>query len=590
MSPASRLQAAERDMFPFLLHQSDMPTPEPSVDSLILPLAVLHQLQDLLQQMALWVQSSGQSSGEVLLLNATTLPLAVQARLLDGKQFMVLVSRPFSVLLSGWRAQEGGVSGGPGDLDVAERSQRVDLTFEPGAIATFLQTLSKGCEADADLMAELQAAGDRLQPNDPLAQTEFTRRLVALLTNRVLLPERSSLEQQVVARTHDLQEAVLAAQTANRAKSEFLAAVSHELRTPLTTIIGMSATLLRWSLGELSPRQRSFLQTIHDSGQHLLELINDILDLSQVESGRAVLKLSPFSLTMIAQQSMKAVEETAMKQGVELILDLRVDPSRDRFVADPHRVKQILLNLLSNAVKFTAAGGKVTLRVMTDPQHAIFQVIDTGIGIPEQQRPLLFQKFQQLDSSYQRLYQGTGLGLALTKQLVDLHGGRIMVDSTVGVGSVFTVQLPTRSKDDAAEATAPIPALDGLGRTILGRVVLVENDELTANIICDMLTAAGYQVVWVLEGSTAFSQIELLQPDAVIVDVQSPENAGAELIHNLRHSPLTRHLKVIALASDEASPYAAPAIAAADACINKPIQPEAVLPRVLSLMAIAEMP
>lgn len=575
-------------MFPFLLHQSDMPTPEPSVDSLILPLAVLHQLQDLLQQMALWVQSSGQSSGEVLLLNATTLPLAVQARLLDGKQFMVLVSRPFSVLLSGWRAQEGGVSGGPGDLDVAERSQRVDLTFEPGAIATFLQTLSKGCEADADLMAELQAAGDRLQPNDPLAQTEFTRRLVALLTNRVLLPERSSLEQQVVARTHDLQEAVLAAQTANRAKSEFLAAVSHELRTPLTTIIGMSATLLRWSLGELSPRQRSFLQTIHDSGQHLLELINDILDLSQVESGRAVLKLSPFSLTMMAQQSMKAIEETALKQGVELTLDLRIDPSRDRFVADPHRVKQILLNLLSNAVKFTAAGGKVTLRVMTDPQHAIFQVIDTGIGIPEQQRPLLFQKFQQLDSSYQRLYQGTGLGLALTKQLVDLHGGRIMVDSTVGVGSVFTVQLPARSKDDAAEATTPIPALDGLGRTILGRVVLVENDELTANIICDMLTAAGYQVVWVLEGSTAFSQIELLQPDAVIVDVQSPENAGAELIHNLRHSPITQHLKVIALASDEASPYAAPAIAAADACINKPIQPEAVLPRVLSLMAIAE--
>jgi two-component system sensor histidine kinase/response regulator len=119
-------------------------------------------------------------------------------------------------------------------------------------------------------------------------------------------------------------------------------------------------------------------------------------------------------------------------------------------------------------------------------------------------------------------------------------------------------------------------------------VVLVENDELTANIICDMLTAAGYQVVWVLEGSTAFSQIELLQPDAVIVDVQSPENAGAELIHNLRHSPITQHLKVIALASDEASPYAAPAIAAADSCITKPIQPEDVLPRVLSLVAIAE--
>ncbi|MFQ3617617.1 MAG: ATP-binding protein [Cyanobacteriota bacterium] len=589
MSPASRLQAAERDWFPSLLQQSDMPTPEPSVDSLILPLTVLHQLQDLLQQMALWVQSSGD---EVLLLSAMTLPLDVQARLPDGKQFVVLVSRPFSVLMSGWSAAGSGVSGQASDLDVAERSQRVDLTFEPGAIATFLQVLIDLCQAEPDLVAELSAAGDRLQPNDPLAQTEFTRRLVTLLTHPVSLsgPERSSLEQQVVARTYDLQEAMLAAQTANRAKSEFLAAVSHELRTPLTTIIGMSATLLRWSLGELSPRQRSFLQTIHDSGQHLLELINDILDLSQVESGRAMLKLSPFSLTMMAQQSMKAVEETAAKQGVELILDLRIDPSRDRFVADPHRVKQILLNLLSNAVKFTAAGGKVTLRVMTDPQSAIFQVIDTGIGIPEQQRSLLFQKFQQLDSSYQRLYQGTGLGLALTKQLVDLHGGRIMVDSTVGVGSVFTVQLPARSKDEADASNASISALDGLGRTILGRVVLVENDELTANIICDMLTAAGYQVVWVLEGSTAFSQIELLQPDAVIIDVQSPENAGAELIHNLRHSPVTHHLKVIALASDEASPYAAPAIAAADCCIAKPIQPEDVLPRVLSLMAIAETP
>jgi two-component system sensor histidine kinase/response regulator len=572
-----------------------MPTLEPSVDSLIVPLAVLHQLQDLLQQMALWAQSSGDG---VLLLGATTLPLAVQAQLPDGKQFMVLVSRPFSVLLSGWQAEDAnGDSGQVVQQGHRERSQyvesqHVDLTFEPGAIATFLQSLSHLCAADVELTAALRAAGDRLQPNDPHAQTEFTRRLVTLLATPVLLPEpeRSSLEQQVVARTHDLQEAVLAAQAANRAKSEFLASVSHELRTPLTTIIGMSATLLRWSLGELSPRQRSFLQTIHDSGQRLLELINDILDLSQVESGRAVLELSSFSLTMIAQQSMKAVEEMAMKQGVELILDVRVDPSRDRFVADPYRVKQILLNLLSNAVKFTAAGGKVTLRVMADPQHAIFQVIDTGIGIPAQQRPLLFQKFQQLDSSYQRLYQGAGLGLALTKQLVDLHGGRITVDSTVGVGSVFTVQLPVCSKDDADESVAPVSAIDGLGRAILGRVVLVENDELTANIICDMLTAAGYQVVWILEGSTALSQIELLQPDAVIADVQSPENIGAELIHNLRQSPTTQHLKVMALVGKEASSHATSAIAAADICLTKPVQPEEVLPRMLSLMAIAERP
>ncbi|GAB4161751.1 MAG: hypothetical protein Fur0046_40380 [Cyanobacteria bacterium J069] len=566
--------------------------------------------------MARWAQAS---EAAVLLLTADSLPQAIQAHLPEQKQFAVLVSRPFSVLLSGWLPQGRsplsrvqGPGDEPGQGSVQDVPQRVDLTFEPGAIASFLRALIDLCADEAELVAQLAAAGDRLQPNDPVAQTEFTRRLIGLLTgvpvrvSPIAEAGRASLEQQVVARTYDLQEAVLAAQAANRAKSEFLASVSHELRTPLTTIIGMSATLLRWSLGDLSPRQRSFLQTIHDSGQHLLELINDILDLSQVESGRAVLKLSPFSLTMVAQQSMKAVEETAVKQGVELILDSRIDPSRDRFVADPHRVKQILLNLLSNAVKFTAAGGKVTLRVMADPHHAIFQVIDTGIGIPDQQRSLLFQKFQQLDSSYQRLYQGAGLGLALTKQLVDLHGGRITVDSTVGVGSVFTVQLPTCAQSEEGESVVLPASLDSLGRSILGRIVLVENDEMSANIICDMLTAAGYQVVWILEGSTALSQIELLQPGAVIADVQSPENAGDELIHNLRQNPVTQHLKIIALIGAEAEPdQAANAQVSgvqasniqtsnikvsnikADAWLTKPIQPEDVLPKVLSLTAIA---
>lgn len=244
----------------------------------------------------------------------------------------------------------------------------------------------------------------------------------------------------MIERTQALHDALIAAEAASRAKSEFLATMSHELRSPLTRVIGMSATLLR--LGQLNQRQRHYLQTIYDSGEHLLTLINDILDLSQLEAGKAVLNVSTFSLVTLAQASLRSVAETAQHQTVNLKLDLKFEPLCDRFAADRQRVQQILWNLLSNAVKFTPAGGQVILRIWMENNHAVFQVEDTGIGIPEQQLPLLFEKFQQLNSPYCRLYEGAGMGLALTKHLVELHRGRIEVESTVGVGSSFTVWLP----------------------------------------------------------------------------------------------------------------------------------------------------
>ena len=260
---------------------------------------------------------------------------------------------------------------------------------------------------------------------------------------RALTQEKQTLEQRVIERTQALHDALIAAEAASRAKSEFLATMSHELRSPLTRVIGMSATLLR--LGQLNQRQRHYLQTIYDSGEHLLTLINDILDLSQLEAGKAVLNVSKFSLVTLAQASLRSLAETAQHQTVNLKLDLKFEPLCDRFAADRQRVQQILWNLLSNAVKFTPAGGQVILRIWMENNHAVFQVEDTGIGIPEQQLPLLFEKFQQLNSPYCRLYEGTGMGLALTKHLVELHRGRIEVESTVGVGSSFTVWLPINS-------------------------------------------------------------------------------------------------------------------------------------------------
>jgi len=253
------------------------------------------------------------------------------------------------------------------------------------------------------------------------------------------------LEQRVNDRTIELQDALVAAEAANRLRNEFLATISHELLTPLTYVIGMSATLLRWSFGELSQRQRNYLQTIHENGERLLAMINDILEISQIEAGKAVLNITEFSLTDIVRKTIdNGLAEKAIKEQINLKLDLQINPQKDQFTADVRRVNHILSNLLNNAIKFTPQGGSVTLRVWIEAQTAVFQIEDTGIGIPEEQLSLLFEKFHQLDASYHRRYEGTGLGLALTKQLVQLHRGRIDVESTVGRGSIFTVWIPSQ--------------------------------------------------------------------------------------------------------------------------------------------------
>ncbi|MBW4541427.1 MAG: GAF domain-containing protein [Myxacorys chilensis ATA2-1-KO14] len=256
-----------------------------------------------------------------------------------------------------------------------------------------------------------------------------------------------TLEQKVFERTQALCDTLIAAQSASRAKSEFLATMSHELRSPLTTIIGMAATLLRCQeqaqqSGLPLSKQQEYLHTIQSRGEHLLSLINNILDLSEVEAGKMALEIEEFSLTQIARHVVEALQARADLKHVKLDLKIQPDQVDVQFRADPQRVQQILINLLTNAIKFTPEQGRVTLRTYVHDNIAILQVEDSGIGISEEQRSLLFQTFQQLDHSYDRQYEGAGLGLALTKQLVELHGGSIEVTSTVGVGSTFTVHLP----------------------------------------------------------------------------------------------------------------------------------------------------
>ncbi|NEP16732.1 MAG: GAF domain-containing protein [Leptolyngbya sp. SIO4C1] len=394
-----------------------------------------------------------------------------------------------------------------------------------------------------------------------------------------LRQQKETLELRVTERTQALQDALIAAEAANLTKSEFLATMSHELRTPLTYIIGMSATLLRWSFGELSGRQRDYLNTIHRSGEQLLDVINDILEVAKIESGRTALEVNEFSLTTLARTSLERFREQAAKTSIELSLDLRVANGGDTFMADSRRLRQILANLLSNAIKFTPAGGRVNLRVWREPHCAVFQVEDTGIGIPDNQQSLLFEQFKQLENARQRQYAGAGLGLALTKQLVELHSGSIQVASQVGKGSVFTVRIPQQRQEGT-----DVPAATDATEPVTGRIVLLEDQEGSASIICDMLTAANYQVIWVIEGSRIVDQVEILQPVVMILNPSLVDGDSRYILEDLKRQIAISGIKVIALLADERpETFAAVQSLDFDDYLVKPVNPAEILQKVQQL-------
>jgi signal transduction histidine kinase/putative methionine-R-sulfoxide reductase with GAF domain len=229
-------------------------------------------------------------------------------------------------------------------------------------------------------------------------------------------------------------------EAANRHKSEFLANVSHELRTPLNAIIGFSEVLGEKMFGELNEKQAEYVDDIVSSGRHLLSLINDILDLSKIEAGRMELELTKFDLPAALETALLLVRERATRHGVKL--ERVVDERLGEFVGDERKLKQILLNLLSNAVKFTTEEGQIRVEARLGDGSVIMSVADTGIGIAPQDQELIFEEFRQVGTNYARRHEGTGLGLSLTRKFVEMHGGKIWVESEVGKGSTFTFTLP----------------------------------------------------------------------------------------------------------------------------------------------------
>lgn len=358
----------------------------------------------------------------------------------------------------------------------------------------------------------------------------------------------------------DLRDSKDAAEAGSRAKSEFLATMSHELRTPLNAILGLSQLLQQELYGNLNAKQKEYVKCIHSSGEHLLALINDILDLSKVEAGKEELMPVALNVQQLCDYCLNIVRDRALNQNLQLIA--QIDPNADICIADERRVKQMLLNLLTNGIKFTSKG-KVSLSVEKVPLGIAFRVSDTGIGIEPSQLNLLFQPFKQLDSRLNRQYEGTGLGLALTRKLARLHGGDVTVKSTVGEGSEFTLILPGYSQEPvravSAYSASPLrqeqteseksdlpKSTSGQKISTSKRILLMEGDERHALLLQDYLKSAGYHVKYIQQPNSFLETVRYFKPSLILLAVLLPNRVkGLDLLQDLRQEPQWRELPVV---------------------------------------------
>jgi len=461
------------------------------------------------------------------------------------------------------------------------------------------------------------ATSGRLDQDD----RRFVERLCAqwgvALHNLSQMAELAVLADQLRARGEDIQQKNAELSKANRMKSEFLANMSHELRTPLNAVIGFSEILKDGMVGDLTAEQTEYINDIFTSGKHLLSLINDILDLSKVESGHSPLELEPVAPIQLSGSGMSVMREKASTQHVRL--RAVCDPEQGTLMLDLRKAKQIVYNLLANAVKFTPEGGHVTLTLQrvgaadvkdacaqryarafppanTDAYSAYLaiSVADTGIGIAREDLQRLFQPFMQIDSSLSRKYAGTGLGLMMVKRLAELHGGGLLVTSEPEQGSTFTVWLPWRdaTAEQIRQASDPtsraVMAPAAPQRTDAPLVLVVEDDTRVASMIVGHLEGGGYRVELARSAEEGLHLASQLHPSVVVLDIILPGIDGWDMLMRLKEHEDTRSLPVVIVSvTDERRRGFA---LGASQVLTKPVEPDELLAAVASVGANLGIP
>ena len=421
-----------------------------------------------------------------------------------------------------------------------------------GAIQVFSYQQNAFTEQDLQILQSMALQIAVASNNALLYQKAQTELFEREKLQAALEEERNLLAQRVEERTAELVAANLDLQQALQIKDEFLANMSHELRTPLNAILGMRESLSLGTYGPLGPRQEKPLNHIQKSGEHLLALINDVLDLTKIQAGHVSSEPVDFSLTTLVQECLDLMGETASKKQIKLQFspggkDWRVN-------ADERQLKQVLLNLLSNAIKFTDEGGNVgiDLGAAQEAGQAALLVWDSGIGIRQEEMDKLFKPFVQLDSGLSRRYDGTGLGLALSARMVELNGGKLSVESegVPGKGSRFIISLPAvatalpegvvpKTEDD--ESSLPDRVASNL------RVLLAEDNKANRETVSSFLEQAGYEVNIALDGQQAVDLACRTCPDLIIMDIQMPVLDGLEAIRRIRLDVNLAEVPIIAL-------------------------------------------
>jgi CheY-like chemotaxis protein/signal transduction histidine kinase len=478
---------------------------------------------------------------------------------------------------------------------------------------TLLDETRRQAERLREQQEELRQTNEELEEQAQLLRTSEEQlkgqREELQATNEELLEKTNLLQRQ----REQLEKTARDLAQATKYKSEFLANMSHELRTPLNSLLILSKSLADNEDGNLSAEQIQSARVIHDGGRDLLNLINDILDLSKVEAGRLDVNAQAFELGLLVDSLRQQFEPVARDKKVELVFDLEAGVPLE-IVSDRQRVEQILRNLLSNALKFTEKGS-VTLSIGRAPQRqragesgqpfVAFTVEDTGIGIPEEKLDLIFQAFQQADGSTSRRYGGTGLGLTIARQLATLLGGAVRASSTVGKGSKFSLVLPERMAERLADGTAPAPAAPAGGIELAGpgaegpgesagtggapgteaaaveddraalaegerSMLVIEDDLRFAAIVRDVVRKRGYKCVVATDGQSGLRLARRLLPSAIMLDLKLPDMDGQRVLDILKWSSATRHIPVHIMSAQE--PFNEPLKQGAIGFLHKPAQ------------------